>query len=112
MPAGKYNIIIEQGADFQLSLVLKQGNNLPYNLTGATGLAQLRLTPESTVVLATFTIEFETPRTDGKIKLSIPAATTSTFTFFKAVYDLYITNSGITKRLLEGDVVLSKAVSR
>jgi hypothetical protein len=48
----------------------------------------------------------------GTITLTIPAATTETFTWYQAVYDLLLTSSqGVTTPLLAGTVMIQPSVS-
>ena len=37
MAAGKYNIVIEQGATYQVEIQYKDSNNLPIDLSGYNG---------------------------------------------------------------------------
>ena len=48
----------------------------------------------------------------GTITFSISAVTTAAFTFDCGVYDLELVNGNDVTRLLRGDVVLSKEVTR
>ena len=42
MPAGKYTLLIEQGATLNLSLAYKDSANAAVNLTGYSGKMQIR----------------------------------------------------------------------
>ncbi len=53
-----------------------------------------------------------TPTTSGSIGIYISAATSSAFTFDTARYDLEIYTGSNVTRLLEGQVKLSKEVTR
>lgn len=127
MPAGRYNFLIEQGATFQLDLQYKDSNNNPINLTGYSGRLQIRQTlPSPTVILCLSSslqpdgtgINFSgsngtTSPTSGSIGIYISAVSSSLLNFDQAVYDLEIQNSGgFVTRLIEGNVQLSKEVTR
>jgi len=127
MPAGRYNFVIEQGATFQLDLQYNDSNNAPIDLTGYSGRLQIRQTIPSTAVLLCLSsslrpdgtgINFSgsngtTPPTSGSIGIYISAVSSSQLTFDQAVYDLEIESSGgFVTRLIEGNVQLSKEVTR
>jgi hypothetical protein len=127
MPAGRYNFLIEQGTTFQLELQYKDSNNNPIDLTGYSGRLQIRQTIPSTTVLLCLSsslnpdgtgINFSgsngtTPPTSGSIGIYISAVSSSQLTFDQAVYDLEIESSGgFVTRLIEGNVQLSKEVTR
>jgi hypothetical protein len=52
------------------------------------------------------------PPTSGTIGVIISAATSSVLTFATAKYDLELTSGSIVTRLIEGEVQLSKEVTR
>lgn len=93
MSAKKYDFSIEQGSSFTMSLIYKNHNGQPIDLTGWT--AQLVWRTDNGVVqtfnsgnidysVYKFTIESDT----GKLKLLIPPSTTRLFNFNTANYDL------------------------
>lgn len=93
MPASKYDFSIEQGASFKLSLIYKDSNNVPIDITN--WCARLIWTTEenATQVFSTNNndhsiYKFTISGTEGKILLQIPANTTNLFSFSKAKYDL------------------------
>jgi hypothetical protein len=127
MPAGRYNFLIEQGATFQIELQYKDSDNNPINLTGYSGRLQIRQTIPSTIVLLCLSSSLQpdgtginfsgsngtTPPSSGSIGIYISAVSSSLLTFDQAVYDLEIENSaGFVTRLLEGNIQLSKEVTR
>lgn len=109
--AGKYNITLEQGADYRLNLTLRQTNGRPLNLTGYTGFAQIRRDSSSSV-LVDFIVSFDPLRTSGKMSLVIPSSVTLVLDFLQGYYDFYLMSGGLRKRILEGTVFLSKTISR
>lgn len=88
----------------------------PVNLTGFTARMQIRSTLEDTTVLVSLTTEnggIILGGVAGTIALLLTAAATAAFTFSNAVYDLEIIDAGgIVTRLLSGNVILSKEVTR
>ena len=125
MAAGKYNIIIEQGATYQIELQYKDSNNTPIDLTGYSGRMQIRPSigsPTSYLYLSSSLqpdgtgLNFSgsngiTPPVSGNIGIYISAATSSALTFNQAVYDLEIQSGSYVTRLLQGNVQLSKEVT-
>ena len=75
MAAGKYDIVIDQGADFALSLSLAQ-DGTPINLSNHTATAQLRPTPTSNTLSATFTCTV-IDSANGTIKMALPYTVTA-----------------------------------
>jgi len=122
--AGRYDLTIEQGADFNLPLTLRNYDNTAYNLTGYTGRGQIRRYHRSTSAIVSFTVTIPTvgsEYTDGKLTVSltanqtaaIPAGEEITDTRSKYVYDLEIIDgSGSVKRILDGFVFISPEVTR
>jgi len=114
MAAGLYDIIIEQGVTFQLSLTWKDSTASPVNLTGYSARMQVRETYESedTLVSLVSPTDITLGGALGTILITIPAATTGLLSFVEGVYDLeLITGSNVT-RLLQGKATISREVTR
>jgi len=125
MAAGRYNIVIEQGATYQIELQYKDSTNIPINLTGYSGRMQIRPSigsPTSYLYLSSSLqpdgtgLNFSgsngtTPPASGSIGIFISATTSSLFTFINGVYDLEIQSGSIVTRLLQGNVQVSKEVT-
>jgi len=125
MAAGRYNIIIEQGATYQIELQYKDSNNTPINLSGYSGRMQIRPSigsPTSYLYLSSSLQPDGTglnfsgsngniPPASGSIGIFISAITSSLFTFTTGVYDLEIQSGSIVTRLLQGNVQVSKEVT-
>jgi hypothetical protein len=125
MAAGRYNIVIEQGATYQIELQYKDSNNTPINLSGYSGRMQIRPSigsPTSYLYLSSSLnpdgtgLNFSgsngtTPPASGSIGIFISATTSSLLTFTNGVYDLEIQSGSIVTRLLQGNVQLSKEVT-
>lgn len=126
MAAGKYSFVIEQGSTVDFEIQYKDASNSPINLTGYSGKMQLRSSVDSADVIITLSsslasdgtgLNFNgsngtTPPSSGSIGIFISAASSSLFTFTNAVYDLEIVTGSRVTRILEGNVRLSKEVTR
>jgi hypothetical protein len=132
MAAGRYSFVIEQGATTNFEIQYKDSNNVPIDLTNYSGRLQIRstyaqdsgelyLTLSSSLNSDGTGLNFSgsngsTPPTSGSIGIYIAACTSSLLTFNEAKYDLELySGSGecpFTIRLLEGNVKLSKEVTR
>ena len=126
MAAGRYSFTIEQGATLNLELQYKDSNSNPINLSGYNGRMQVRPSVGSDTIYLTLSSSLNAdgtglnfsgssglnPPTSGTIAIYISAATSSALTFDNAVYDLEIGSGAVVTRLLEGQVKLSKEVTR
>lgn len=107
------DIAIYTGTDFTQTFVLEdvQSNALK-DLSGYTGCSSMRRY-ESSSVAASFTVDFSTDRTDGKVILTMLESTTSTLKPGKYFYDLVLQDSsGEKTRVVEGTVTVKRAVTR
>lgn len=89
----------------------------PMNLTGFTARMQIRKTVQDTAIVHTLTSEnggIILGGASGTVELNIPAATTATFTFDEAVYDLeLISPTGtVSSPVNTSVVILTKEVTR
>lgn len=119
--AGRYDIIIEQGATFVLPMTIKDWSCQPFNLTGWFGRGQVRKTHRSTTIVAHFAVTIvdalngclEAVLTDEQTR-DIPTGETTTEQRSKYVYDIEIekASTGEVKRLLEGYAYVSPEVTR
>ena len=125
MPAGRYNLLIEQGATFEIELQYKDSNGAVVDLTGYSGRLQIRPSIGSPTAYLCLSSSLQpdgtglnfsgsngsTPPTSGSIGVYISAATSSMLTFNTGVYDLEIASGSFVTRLLQGNVQLSKEVT-
>ena len=126
MAAGRYSFTIEQGATTQFEIQYKDNANTPINLSGYGARMQVRSTVDSSTILLTLSSSLladgtglnmsgsngTTPIQSGSIGLYISAATSSNLSFDKAVYDLEIHTGVTVNRILQGEIKLSKEVTR
>ena len=108
----KANIIIDQGADFATSITVADTSGNVVDLTGYTGRGQMRKHYTSSTKVD-FTIVFGTPRTDGKVTLSLSNVQTAAMESGRYVYDAeLITASNTVSRLVEGIATVTPEVTR
>ena len=121
MPAGSYNINIEQGATWRTKIVATDSDSVLIDLTGWDIRSQFRATVPDTTVLYSFTlgagnVYLETdPSTTGKgiFYLLITDTESDAFAWTQAVYDLELESpTGDVIRLLKGTVSVSPEVTR
>lgn len=126
MAAGKYAFTIEQGATLDFELQYKDGDSVPIDLTGYSGRMQIRPTVASSTVLLSLSSSLQADGTglnfsgsngstspmSGSIGLYISAVTSSALNFDTAWYDIEIQSGSYVVRILEGQVKLSKEVTR
>ena len=115
MPAGKHNIIIDQGSDFALQLVVKE-NGVARDLTGYSARAQLRKTKKDVATAADFVCTLPTPA-QGTVKMALDFATSEALDAGIYYYDLeiYLSDSGgdtAVSRLLQGTATVTQEVTR
>ena len=128
MSAGKYALLIEQGATLKLDLAYKDSNNAAINLSGYSGKLQIKdnYADSATTTYLTLSSSLNADGTginfsgssnsispvSGTIGIVISAASSSALTFDTAYYDLEITSGSVVTRLLQGTVKINKEVTR
>lgn len=114
MAASIYDLIIEQGATFSLTITLKKPNKLPFDLSGYIGRSQIRKSYAATDVIASFSVAVVSPQKDGKIVMSLTDEQTSSLpSISSGVYDLELESpTGEVTRVLQGKVTISPEVTR
>ena len=110
MPAGKYNLVIDQGSDYATTLTLtKDGSAI--NLTNYIARSHIRATKESSNYVG-FTMTFP-DRAAGQVTMTLPSATSSSMAAGSYVYSLEIeTSAGVVTRLIEGSLTLTREITR
>lgn len=125
MAASKYDFSIEQGSSFKLSLVYKDDNGNPVDLTNWCARLTWKTNTNITQTFSTDNIDYSVYKfiidpIFGKLTLLIPATTTNNLGFNTAKYDLELQSaddlySGGGKyiiRLLYGTINIVKRFSQ
>ena len=116
MAAATYDFQIEQGATLLKPIVWKDSSGTPINLTGYTAKMQVR----SSVTSPTVLLELSTANnrltinpSTGTVTMIFSATTTAAITWSRGKYDLELTSyDGTVTRLLEGEITVSKEITR
>lgn len=110
MPALRYDLIVDQGADYRRTIPVLRDDGQPVEtLDGWQVAGQIRAGYASTTVL--HQLDVTVSGTD--VLLRIPAAVSSTWAFRLARYDLELqAPDGTTTRLVEGSVVVRPEITR
>ena len=104
---------IGQGETFRVLTTVENVDTGTYmDITNYTFAGQVRENYTTDAVAATFTIDKVAPFDSGSFFIELPAATTSVFTQRKYVYDIKMTSGSITRRLLEGYLVIRPTATR
>lgn len=103
------NLLFHTGTDFaQIFTLADDGGAL--NLTGYTVISKFKKNAGSTT-----STSFSTTITDsvnGKIRISLTASQTAALKARRYYYDLYLHKDGENTRIIEGDVMVKKSVTR
>lgn len=114
MAAGTYNLVIDQGSDFNILLNVTQ-SGAAVDLTGYSARAQLRTARIATGAAdASFTCTVVSPATAGQIEMSLSNSVSSALAHGKYFYDLeiYTSGDGQVTRLLQGEAIVTPEVTR
>lgn len=117
MAAAVYDLLIEQGTDYQrlLTLTSRAEGRPPLDLTGSLVRAQIRANhaPDAGLLHDLADQLTITDPAAGKLQLRIPAAVSSAWMWRAGVWDLELVDAGGTPlRLLKGAVRVSPEVTR
>ncbi len=107
--ATKANLVIDQGATYEVTLDLTDENGDILNLGGYSANSQLRKWYTSTNSTA-FSTSINTLA--GTITLSLTATQTANLTAGRYVYDVEVTSSNVVSRIIEGIVTVTPNVTR
>ncbi len=115
-PGNRYDLLINQGADFVQIFTYKASNGTPINLSGYTARMMIKNSPEDDTALVTLTTEngrIALGGALGTITLSLTNAVTAALDFTNALYDLEIVSGGgFVTRLVTGAVTLSPEITK
>lgn len=125
MSAGKYDFSIEQGTSFNMTVIYKDSNGNPVDITGWCARLIWKTSSNNVEIFSTENMDysqykFEIIGTEGKLDLKFPASKTNSFNFTNAKYDLelqsdddYYTDGGkYTVRILYGSISIIKRYSK
>ena len=108
--SGKYNIVAEQGATFNLNFRVET-DGTPWNLTGYTFAMQVRRSTSATTTLLDITSA--TMTSVGHVSATVSAATMNDVPAGRWVYDIELTSSGAeVTRILEGRFIVTPQVTQ
>lgn len=112
MSRQKYNIAVYRGETFRTLVELKDANNNPISLLGATLTSTCR-SKSSNQTIFSFTCSIQSPSSSGVFELVLPSVTSASLTPQKNLtYDVKITwSGGDTKYWLGGDVEVLDTVT-
>lgn len=106
------SLVIYTGADFTQTFVLEDAQSNSFkDLTGASACAQMKRY-ESSKKTEEFTISFGNNRTEGKLTISLTSTQTAALKAGKYFYDILLNEGSKTTRVIEGTVLVKKAVTR
>lgn len=114
MTAAVYTFAIEQGTDYDKTLIWRDNTGNPVNLTGYTARMQLRPSVSSETVLLDLTTEnggITLGGATGEITLHFTESNTSPVVK-GGVFDLEMIIGGKVKRLVQGSITVSREVTR
>jgi hypothetical protein len=104
---------IGQGETFKILTSLENTDANDYlDITDYTFSGQVRENFTTDEIAATFTITKNSPYSSGSFYVSLTPNDTSALTQRKYVYDIKMTSGSITRRILEGYLVVRPAATR
>lgn len=116
MSAGKYNILIEQGATFSLPITYRDSDGNLVDLTTYTAAMHIRRSAAASDIVATLSTEnyrIELGGVDGTIDLILTADETAALPSGDFVYDLKLRpGAAAATRLIEGKCSIAPQVTR
>jgi len=108
--SGKYNIVADQGATFNLNFTIAT-DGVALNLTGYTFAMQVRRSSNSSTALLNITSA--TMNSSGNVAVTVSATTMNTVPAGRWVYDIELTSSGgQVTRILEGRFIVKAQVTQ
>jgi hypothetical protein len=111
--SAKYNLVCDQATTFNFQFQILN-NTIPWNLNGYTGTMTVRPfvgASTTTVVASTANGRMVLSQSDGRVTVTIDAATTGDITAGRYAYDLVLDSGAEVTRLLEGKFIVTGAVT-
>ena len=116
MTAGEWDITIEKGSTFTLSLTWQDSNGDPIDITGYSARMQVRQSVSDDTALLDLTSgggDIVLGDAAGTIIVTVSDTDTAALVARRGVYDLEMESSGgVVTRLLEGTVLITEEVTR
>ena len=109
MKGKRFDITIEQGANFFLAFTVKDASGTPVDFTGAEVEAQMREFPESQ---DSYSFSTSHNAEGGKISLTMSPSETAEIGFSDGFYDVFTVQDGERKKRLHGKVKIDSSVTR
>ncbi len=112
--SGKYNIVAEQGATFNLNFTV-QTDGVPWDFTGYTAAMQVRQSTSSATTLLNLSSANGdiTMNSSGEVSVTVSATEMTPLPSGRWVYDIEFTSPGDeVTRLLEGRFIVSAEVTQ
>jgi hypothetical protein len=105
------NLFVDAGSDYSNIITVSATNGQALNLTGYTVASQMRKSYGSSTVFNFTSSVYEAA--NGKVRLQLPAATSSSIPAGRWLYDVEITSpSGTKTRVVEGIVTITPEITR
>ena len=105
------NLTIHTDTDFEQTFVLENSNsNSALDLTGYTGACRIRRYHSSSLA-GSFSVSFPN-RLTGKVKIEMASNLTKDLKAGKYFYDLLLNNGTTVERVIEGEVLVKRTVTR
>jgi len=111
--SAKYNLVCEQATTFNFQFQIKTGDT-PWNLTNYTATMTVRPfagSTTTTVVASTTNGRIVLDGVNGRVTVTLSAATTEDISPSRYVYDLVLDSGTVVTRVLEGRFVVTAAVT-
>jgi hypothetical protein len=111
--SAKYNLVCDQATTFNFQFQILN-NQTPWNLNGYTGTMTVRPfvgAQTTTVVATTENGRMVFDPGNGRITVTLSAATTGDITAGRYSYDLVLNSGGTITRILEGKFIVTGAVT-
>lgn len=110
MAAIPVNLLIDKGADFEVTFFITNKDGTPLNMSGYTGNAAMKKSYSATSSIP-FTLTFVN-RTTGEIALSLTDEETATLDRRRYVYDIVLADpNGYKTRVIMGNAEVSPGVA-
>jgi hypothetical protein len=111
--SAKYNLVCDQATTFNFQFQILN-NQTPWNLNGYTGIMTVRPfvgATTTTVVASTANGAMVFDPGNGRITVTLSAATTAAIVAGRYAYDLVLNSGGTITRILEGKFIVTGAVT-